>query len=42
MNSEDWEVCCSRIDEIVEQMISNIDQQQNKLKRQVIDELMWQ
>ena len=39
MNSKDWEVCCSSIDESVEQMISSIDQQQNRLKRQVM--LLW-
>ena len=39
INNEDWEVCCSSIDEKFEQMISSIDQQQNRLKRHMM--LMW-
>ena len=39
MNKEYWEVCCNSVDESDEQMINNIDQQQNRLKRQMM--LMW-
>ena len=40
MNNEDWEVCCSSIDESDEQMISSIDQQQIS-DVDVTDEMMW-